>query len=135
MITAVDTSVILDVLTDDQRSGTQSEAALKKAGKEGKLIVCESVIAEIFPALNDEALFNEFLSDWHLEFSPIELKSAVLAGKYFGMYLSRGGRAKRVVPDFLIGAHAENSADRLLARDRGYLKDYFKDLIVWDPSQ
>ncbi len=134
MITAVDTSIILDVLTDDQSHGTQSEAALKKAFNEGKLIVCECVIAEIFPALNDEAIFSEFLSDWHLEFSPIELKSAVLAGKHFSVYLSRGGRAKRVIPDFLIGAHAENSADRLLARDRGYLKDYFKDLIVWDPS-
>lgn len=134
MITAVDTSVILDVLTDDQMYGIQSEAALKKAGKEGKLIVCECVIAEIFPALNDEALFSEFLSDWHLEFSPIELASAVLAGRHFGMYLSRSGRTKRVVPDFLIGAHAEKNADRLLARDRGYLKDYFKDLILWDPS-
>ncbi len=65
----------------------------------------------------------------------MEVKSAVLAGKHFGMYLSRGCHVKKVVPDFLIGAHAENNADRLLARDRGYLKDYFKDLIVWDPSR
>ncbi len=48
--------------------------------------------------------------------------------------LSRGGEAKRVVADFLIGAHALRSADRLLARDRGYLRDYFASLDVWDPA-
>lgn len=29
---------------------------------------------------------------------------------------------------------AIGDADRLLARDRGYLRDYFKDLKVMDPS-
>jgi predicted nucleic acid-binding protein len=58
-----------------------------------------------------------------------------LAGRYFAAYLHRGGKRIRVVPDFLIGAHAQTHADRLLARDRGYWRDYFKGLKVLDPAR
>lgn len=134
MITAVDTSVILDVLTDDRAFAAVSEAALRRARREGKLIVCECVIAEVIPSLGDRIRFAELLADWQLEFSSMTIEGAMLAGEHFGTYLARGGTARRVIPDFLIGAHAAIAADRLLARDRGYLRDYFSSLTVWDPS-
>jgi predicted nucleic acid-binding protein len=59
-----------------------------------------------------------------------KLQFPSLAGVNFARYLSRGGRAGRIVADFLIGAHAVLHADRLLARDRGYLRDYFSRLTV-----
>ena len=134
MITALDTSVVLDVLTDDPRFASLSEAALRKARQQGKLIVCECAVAEIFPALGSKTDFAEFLSDWQIEFSAMNLEAAVMAGEHFATYLSRGGQAKRVVPDFLIAAHASVAADRLLARDRGYLREYFRSLDIWDPT-
>lgn len=134
MITAVDTSVILDVLTNDSRFASISEAALRRAALDGKLIVCECVIAEVFPAVHSSERFEEFFKDWQLEYSAIGYDSALLAGHHFSTYLSRGGKTKRVLPDFLIGAHAAIAADRLLARDRGFLRDYFKSLTLWDPT-
>lgn len=118
MITAVDSSVILDLLTDDPTFASNSELALRKAIEQGKLVVCECVVAEVYPSLKNRSQFIEFLSDWQLEFSPMDIKSSCLAGEYLSAYLSRGGKAKRVGPDFLIGAHAIVTADRLLARDR-----------------
>ncbi len=135
MISAVDSSIVLVVLSGGTAEAERSLAAIRKASQEGKLIISESVVAEIRPVFGDGDRFQEFMQDWGLEFVPSSLQSALLAGEMLGRLLSRRReRAGRILADFLIGAHAQIHADRLLARDRGYLRDYFKDLTVWDPS-
>jgi hypothetical protein len=39
-----------------------------------------------------------------------------------------------VVADFLIGAHAQLHAERLLTRDRGFYRACFSGLKVLDPA-
>lgn len=77
----------------------------------------------------------EFLGEWDLDYVPSTAACAILAGEMFATYLRRRAKAepRRLVPDFLIGAHAKLLADRLLARDRGYFRDYFKGLTVLEP--
>jgi predicted nucleic acid-binding protein len=136
MRTAIDNSVILDVLVADPKHGARSEAALRRCASEGALIVGECVVAEITPACaGGESEVRELLRDWGVEFVPSTEQSATLAGSMFATYLGRRGRAgpKRVAPDFLIGAHAALLADRLLARERGYFRDYFKGLTLLEP--
>ncbi|TVP77291.1 MAG: PIN domain-containing protein [Puniceicoccaceae bacterium] len=133
MRTSVDSSVLLDVLTDDPTLAEASEAALRQAMTEGVLLVCETVVAEILPALGEESL-PAFLEDWGIRFTPGDFTSARLAGCYFTRYLERTNKKQIMVPDFLIGAHAQIHSDRLLARDRGYLRDYFEELTVWIPG-
>ena len=133
MRTALDSSVLLDVITDDPTFADGSEAALRKVAREGVLIVCECVLAEIRPAFPDGKV-DEFLEDWQIEFVPSTRDSALLAGQMFGAYLRRRPQVSgRVIPDFMIGAHAVMTADRLLARDRGYLRDYFRKLKLLTP--
>jgi len=130
MISALDSSVILDVLTANPHFVDTSEALLRRAMTEGKLVIGECALAEIAPAFKDEKTLEGFLADWQIEFVPSSRDSAILAGRNFARYLSRGGRKGRIVADFLIGAHALLHADRLLARDRGYLRDYFSRLKI-----
>jgi len=134
MISAIDSSVILDVLADSRAFADSSIAALRRGAQEGKLIVCECVCAEVYPAIADRGRFREFLSEWQLEFVPSTEESAVLAGDMFAAFLKRSREKKRVLAHFLIGAHAIVHADRLIARDRGFFKDYFKELPLLDPS-
>ncbi len=133
MVTAIDTSVLLDVLLNDPQHGGRSIAALRQAAAEGSLAISETALAEIVPALAP-ADVPQFLMDWNLTFVPSSQASAVLAGEMFRVYLQRGGKRGRVVSDFLIASHAQTHAQRLLARDRGYYRDYFKQLTLWDPS-
>jgi predicted nucleic acid-binding protein len=133
MTTAVDSSVLLDVLLADPQHGKSSEAALQQATR-GALVISEVVIAEITPVFADASI-QEFLSDWQIRFVPSSIESATLAGEMFRSYLERGGKRGRVVPDFLIAAHAQIHADVLLARDRGYYRDYFQKLNLLDPSR
>jgi predicted nucleic acid-binding protein len=135
MISALDSSVILDVVTGDARFADCSEAVLRRAAREGRLIVCECVLAEILPAFGSTHVSREFLRDWQLSFLPSSLESALLAGEHFAAYLRSGGRGGRILADFLIAAHAQRHADRLVARDRGYLRKHFKGLKILDPSE
>jgi hypothetical protein len=66
--------------------------------------------------------------------------SAALAGAHWRRYhrnrarearsATRSTRDKRVVADFLVGAHAQLQTDGLLARDRGFFRTYFKGLLI-----
>ncbi|HAB15007.1 MAG TPA: PIN domain-containing protein [Verrucomicrobiota bacterium] len=133
MVTAVDSSVLLDVLLNDPQHVSSSINALRRSAAEGSLAVSEVVVAEIAPVLEPGDL-QKFLADWKLNFLPSTQAVAVLAGEMFRTFLERGGKRGRVVPDFLIAAHAQQLTDRLLARDRGYYRDYFRLLVIWDPS-
>ena len=134
MATAIDSSVLLDVLLADPQHVKSSEAALRQAATHGGLVISEVVIAEIAPVLVGASI-REFLSDWQIRFVPSSVESAALAGEMFRIYLERGGKRGRVVPDFLIAAHAQLHASGLLARDRGYYRDYFSSLNLLDPSR
>ena len=86
-------------------------------------------------ACTESEKFASFLADWEIHFSPSSFPSAVLAAETFRGYLTRGGRRARIVPDFLIAAHAQLHADRLLARDRAFYGEYFTQLTLWDPRK
>ena len=134
MITAVDTSVLLDVFTADKRFGPASRAFLKRCIREGSLRACDPVWAEVTPFFPSPDKTHETMRRLGVEFSAITLESALRAGTIWKKYRQSGGRRSRVVADFLIGAHALLQADRLLTRDRGFYRKYFTDLQILDPG-
>ena len=134
MLTAVDSSVLLDVLTNSAAHADSSEQALRKAAGEGGLIICECVLAEIRPAFAISGHVDEFLGDWELLFCPPRAKAHCWRGKFLLRMCSALAEKGGIIADFLIGAHAKVHADRLLARDRGYLRDYFSSLKLLIPK-
>ncbi|MFZ2049442.1 MAG: type II toxin-antitoxin system VapC family toxin [Solirubrobacteraceae bacterium] len=134
MITAVDTSVLLDVFAADAQFGASSAAALRSCIAEGSLIACEVVWAETSAAFPDTQTADQALSRLRIDFSTLDAATALNAGEAWRVYRRAGGTRERVIADFLIAAHALANADRLLTRDRGFYRHYFKELQILDPS-
>lgn len=134
MISAVDTSVLIDILEPDPVYGPASSAALKRCLLEGSVVACEVVWAEVAVAYGhaaEEALAA--LTGIGILFSSMSLEAALEASKCWSDYLRKGRGRKRIAADFLIGGHALKQCERLLTRDKGFYRSYFKTLRIECP--
>ncbi len=128
MITAVDTSVLLDVFLADKDHGPQSRERLRRAYDRGAILICPIVYAELAPAFGDRAALDQALREISASHSPIDAAIAYDAGLRWRRYRQAGGPRERIISDFLIGAHAAASSDAFLTRDRGFYATYFPEL-------
>jgi predicted nucleic acid-binding protein len=131
---AVDSSVLLDVLTEDPRFASASAAAMEQALGAGGVVVCDAVVAEVQAMLATQRSAMEALAEFGIRFLPTDEPAAVRAGFMQRRFRDRGGRRERVVADFLIGAHALLQCQALITRDAGFFRDYFKGLKVIVPQ-
>jgi hypothetical protein len=134
VITAVDTSVLLDVFFDDPSFRARSLAGLRSCLAAGPIVACGVVWAEVRAVFGDDESAARALAAIPVTYSGIEARTASRAGAAWGAYRRGGGLRHRVVADFLIGAHALEQADQLLTRDRGFHRRAFEGLVIVDPS-
>ncbi len=129
MKTAVDSSVLLTVVNGEAGAERWVESLIQ-ARREGQLVICEVVYAELAPAFATQADLDAVLGKLGITFEPISPAAAGRAGVTFRAYRDAGGPRENLIPDFLVAAHAQLQSDRLAAVDRGYLRRYFADLAL-----
>ena len=114
--TVVDSSVLLDVFTEDAQWLEWSETRLTEAAQRGAIVINAVVLAEIAPGFSRvEALRSALPSMAIIE--EIPLAASFLAGHAHANYRRAGGGRRAILPDFLIGAHAAVTGRPLLTRD------------------
>jgi len=133
-VIAIDSSVIVDLLSNEPAAAEGAEASLRQSLAVGPVVVCDIVLSEITTALRDGAEALAVLEEMGIAFSPVESKAAVRAGEMQRRYRQRGGQRQRTVPDFIVGAHALLQCSALITRDGGFFRDYFKGLKVIVPK-
>jgi predicted nucleic acid-binding protein len=129
----VDSSVLLDIFTEDAEWGAWSSTALAEAADAATLVINAVVFAEISVRFSRiEELASRLPRDTFVR-EPIPFEAAFLAGKAFLRYRRSGGRRAAPLPDFFIGAHAAVAGHRLLTRDPTRMRTYFPRLVLIAP--
>lgn len=130
--TVVDSSVLLDLFTEDATWLTWSQTHLVEAAERGALVLNAVVIAEIAPRFSRiEALRAALPSMCLIE--EIPMSASFLAGHAHAEYRRAGGNRQAILPDFLIGAHAAVTGRPLLTRDPNRVTTYIPGTAVISP--
>ena len=128
MITAADTNVLVDIFLADPSHGPLSLEWLQEARKQGAIVICNVVYAELVHGFESRAALDATLDRLELTVSPIDNNAAYEAGLRWSRYRRAGGSRNRILADFLIGAHALLAAHLFLTRDDGFYQTYFPNL-------
>ena len=135
MRTAVDSSVLLDVLQGHPEFGEDSRAELRRSYDAGALLACDVVWAEVRAHFDQDDAFGETMEALGIRFDPLSADAAAMAGRLWrASRRTATSRRDRVVADFLIGAHALQQADAFLTRDSGFYRRHFRGLRVIHPG-
>ncbi len=133
MITAVDTCILIDVFQGTGPFAMPSALALSQARSEGTLVICELVYAELAAFAGEQAILDELLMKLGVQVTELGRDAAFATGLVFARYRRTGGERRHIIADFVIAAHAQHYATRLLTRDRGYFSPTFPGLTVLEP--
>lgn len=137
MTTAIDTNVVIALWDKDEGVSLAAQRALDAAFHRGTLVAAAPVFAELIAAPSrSETFVGTFVEetgigvDW-------ELTEHVwrLAGRAFQSYAERRRKqrdagVRRVLADFVIGAHAVANGCRLLTIDDQLYRSAFPSLVI-----
>lgn len=128
----VDTNILLDIIGADTRFGDRSRTVLEEQSESSVLVINPIVYAEVGALIKSREELDELLPLGLFRRDALPYAAAFLAGQAFARYRRQGGNKKRMLADFLIGAHAAVADLGLITRDQGYGR-YF-DIPILDPS-
>ena len=129
-----DSSVLIDILSRDPRWFLWSAERVAEA--DGGGVVNMIVLAELASGYRSRGELEAVIEPLGLTIAEIDAASAFQAGHAFAAWRHQRDVAAspRVLPDFLIGAHALSLSLPLVTRDPRLYRRYFPDLTLITPD-
>jgi predicted nucleic acid-binding protein len=136
-MTAIDTNIVIALWDPTKAVHMSARAALDEALTLGSLVVGAPVYAELLAwPCQTEDLVNEFfarteiLIDWLISETIWRMAGKAYKAHSIRRRASKGGDARRILADFVIGAHAMANGYSLLTRDGEFYRRNFPALVV-----
>jgi predicted nucleic acid-binding protein len=133
-LTLVDSNILLDLVTRDERWAAWSLEALGAAAARGPVVMNEIVYAEISVRYARSEEVDAFIEGVGLTMEAVPRPALFHAAKVFERYRKLGGTRTGVLPDFFIGAHAATADLPLLTRDPQRYRSYFPAVRLLMPG-
>jgi predicted nucleic acid-binding protein len=135
--TAIDTNVIVGLWDAEETVRQAARRALDAALTRGEMVICGVVYAELIAAPGrTEAFVDQFCEqagirvEWELKERIWRTAGAAFQGYAVRRKKHRGLEPRRLLADFLIGAHALVNSYRLLTLDSGVYRASFPRLVI-----
>ena len=81
MTTAVDTGILLDILRPNPDFVERSAGLIESSSREGPLVICDLVYAELAANFETRDTLDAFLHDAQIRFDPADTSALFLAGR------------------------------------------------------
>ena len=130
----IDSCVLLDLFTNDQRWAEWSENVLEQFSHTNTLYINSIVYTEISIGFNKIEEIESAISELDIKVLEIPREALFLTGKTFLKYRKNKGTKNSPLPDFFIGAHASVSNFNLVTRDTDKYKTYFPQVKLISPK-
>ena len=134
MRTIPDSNVVLDTLGRKTQWREWSLQHMRQCYLDGALVINQIVYAEIASELDRQTSLDDILFQLGVEKEQLPFEACFRAGHAHRAYRKQGGSRERVLPDFLIGAHAAAKGYRILTRDAARYRTYFPQVEVIAPD-
>jgi predicted nucleic acid-binding protein len=130
----VDSSVIIDIFEDTPDWADWSTDALIKYSRDYSMIINDIIYSELSLAFNKVSELDNAIEEAGLKMEKIPREALMAAGKAFLLYRKNKGLKTNTLPDFFIGAHAQELKIPLLTRDTRRIKTYFPGIKIISPE-
>jgi|SRR3989442_11255257 len=127
MTTAIDTNILVALWNEDDSLNTLARSALDAALGRGGLVIAAPVFAELLAAPSrNEAFLDSFCRETGIA---VDWNLGEAVWRTAGRAFQRSGQ-RRLLADFLIGAHAVENGFRLLTMDHHLYRAAFSRLSI-----
>jgi predicted nucleic acid-binding protein len=132
--TLIDANILLDVLENRREWAAWAVRQIVKLAEDGDLVINQIIFSEVSVPYESLDAFEEILDPRWVKREDLPWEAAFKAGKVHQIYRAKGGQKLSVLPDFMIGAHAQYKTYRVLTRDPRRFRTYFPDVEIIAPD-
>lgn len=134
MATLVDTNILVDLAIVSSDWHDWSRRKILDIFKDGPVLINPIIYSEFSVRYDDVDEVDRLLPQDEFRRENLPWPAAFAAAQAFRLYRRGGGGRERILPDFLIGAHAAIRGYRILTRDAGGYRSYFPSVELITPE-